>query len=317
MDDDVTVRRARHDDYEAVAAFTRDTWADRGAGAEDYIPRIYHDWIDGDGGDQRTFLLEADGTVAAVLQAVTLSPYEAWMQGIRVHPDYRGRGLATRIQSRAFEWARERGATVARNMVFSWNAAGLGVSRDAGYDPCAEFRWARPAPAPDPDADADADLDVVADADAAWAFWGASDARDRLRGLALDAEESWAVSELTRERLLAAADDGRLAVVRAGGVRGFTLRNRTYDREGGGEEETWAEYAVGAWADADAARALLRWVARDAAAVGADRTRVLIPESVEHVSDVAAARVEISEEPDFVLAADLTDPAVGGDETRN
>ncbi|MFC7167633.1 hypothetical protein [Halospeciosus flavus] len=48
------VREATHDDYDAVVAFTEDTWPDREGG--DYIPRIYHDWIEGD--ERETFVAE-------------------------------------------------------------------------------------------------------------------------------------------------------------------------------------------------------------------------------------------------------------------
>ncbi|WP_135828904.1 GNAT family N-acetyltransferase [Halorussus halobius] len=309
--DAVRVRAARHDDYDAVAAFTRGTWP--GRDSTDYIPRVYHDWIDGDEGRKRTVVAEVDGEVAGLAQAVLLSDWEAWNQGMRVHPDYRGRGVSVAVTEDLFEWARERGATVARNMVFSWNEAGLGQSRSMGYAPATEFRWARP----EPDPDADPEADVTADPDAAWRFWTDSDAHDHLRGLALDDDESWAVSRLARADLRAAADDDGLFVVQDGGTRGFAHRVREFEREvdadesddsgtGAGETERWAEYGVGAWADADSAGAVLAAVARDAAARGADRTRVLIPETVETVSDAAACRVDVSDDPDFVMAADLT-----------
>ncbi|EJN59277.1 GNAT family N-acetyltransferase [Halogranum rubrum] len=303
--DQYEIRQARPDDEDAVVEFTEHTWSDRGS--SDYIPRIFQEWIAGDGDDQRTFVVEAgdgdDSDIAAILQAVVLTDHEAWAQGMRVNPDYRGEGLSTRINDAALRWAREKGATVARNMVFSWNVAGLGGSRAAGFDPCTEFRWAMPTP----DEDAEPELAIGDEADAAWAFWSASDARTDLKGVALDSDESWAVSEVTREKLRDAADENRLFVVADDGTRGFSYRNRTYDRPNDeGDEETWAEYAVGAWADLDACRSLFAAIARDAASVGAEKTRVLIPESARWVSDVAASRVNVSDEPDFVMAADLT-----------
>ena len=332
----VDVRAARHDDYEAVEAFTRNTWPDRDGG--DYIPDVYHDWIEGD--RRRTAVAEVGGEVAGLAQAVMLSDWEAWCQGMRVNPDFRGRGVSVAVTEDLFDWARRQGATVARNMVFSWNVAGLGQSRATGFDPATEFRWAHPEPRSDDGrgATAGSDAEITADPDAAWRFWTDSDARDRLRGLALDPEETWAVSQLTRDHLRAAADDGGLFVVQDGGTRGFAHRVREYERPapdaggtddtgadntgaddtganaadaGDGEEatpemETWVEYGVGAWADAESARAVLDAVARDAADRGADRTRVLIPESARHVSDVAVCRVDVSDEPDFVLGADLT-----------
>jgi len=304
-DVDVEIRPATHDDYEAVAAFTEDTWADRGGG--DYIPGVYHDWIETD--DAATLLADAGDRVAGIAQIVALSGDEAWAQGMRVNPADRGRGVSVAINTALFDWARERGATVARNMVFSWNVAGMGASYAAGFRPCTEFRWLHP----DPDADAAgaAGHETVADPGVAWRAWADSDARQRLRGLALDLEESWAMRELTPDLLAAAADgaDGTsvLAVRREEGAVGCAYRTRTFEREGDdGADRLHAEYGVGAWADRAAGRELLAAVARDAAAVGADRTRVLIPEDPRHVMEASNLRAEVGEEPDFVNAADLT-----------
>ncbi|QLG29383.1 GNAT family N-acetyltransferase [Halorarum halophilum] len=301
-----TVRQARADDEEAVVSFTRNTWGDRHG---DYIPEVFGHWVETDGPDQRTFVVDVnDGAdVAGVAQGVMLSDTEGWAQGMRVNPDYRGQGLSPSLSEAMFRWTRERGAAVCRNMVFSWNVAGLGQSRAVGFEPATEFRWAQP----DPDPDAAPDLDVTADPAAAWAWWGSSDARTHLRGLAMDANESWAVSEFRREQLREAADDDRLFVANDGGTRGFSYRSYDYERETEeGDAETWGIYGVGAWETTDAARAVLRAVARDAGEQGYDNTRVLIPEGAGPVSDVAAARMSVSDEPDFVMSADLTDPDV-------
>ncbi|MGM0590191.1 MAG: N-acetyltransferase family protein [Halobacteriota archaeon] len=318
----MNVRPARHDDYESIAAFTSEVWADRGV--DNYIPRIYHDWIDGDGDSQRTLVVDASadgerevddgeretddgGDIAAIGQCVLLSEWEAWLQGMRVDPAYRELGVATRLTHDLFDWARTRGAVVARNMIFSWNAPSLGLSRAAGFAPETEFRWATPTPDPE----ATPELRVTADPDGGWAFWTRSDTRTALRGLALDDDETWALSELTREHLHDASAEGRLLTVQDGGTRALALRTRTVDRESEvGAPETLAEYGVGAWADTEAGAALFRAVARDAAAVDADRARVLIPESPQFVTDAAAARVGLADEPDFVMAADLTDESL-------
>lgn len=296
----VEVRQATPDDEADVAAFTADTWPDRGG---DYLPRVFADWVAADGDDQRTFVAEADGAAAGVVQATMLTPREAWMQGMRVAPDYRGRGLSTRLHEAAADWARERGATVGRAMVFSWNGPALAAARGAGFEPATEFRWAHP----EPDPDAEPGLDVVAEPAAGWTYWQGSAARDHLRGLALSMEESWALQELTPGTLERAADQTALFVARDDGTRGLAFRARDYDREDGdGETTHWAEYGVAAWADDRTCEALVAAASRDAAAVGADRARVLVPETARAVSDVAAAGAGLADGPDFVLAADLT-----------
>jgi GNAT superfamily N-acetyltransferase len=292
------LRDARLADHEAVAAFTKETWPERDGG--DYIPDIYPEWIEGE--DRRTLVVDAGDEIAGIVQCVLLSEDEAWCQGMRVNPDFRGADVSKRLSYGTFDWAREQGALVARNMVFSWNTAGLGQSRSVGFEPTTEFRWAHP----EPDSGAESELDILTDPAAAWRAWTESETRTRLRGLALDLDESWALSELARADLERAAEEKRVFAVRENGLRGTAYRSREYTREREGESERWAEYGVGSWADLDAARALFAAISRDAADIGADRTRVLIPETARTVSDAAYVRAGISDEPDFVLSADLT-----------
>ncbi|WP_265110116.1 GNAT family N-acetyltransferase [Halosolutus halophilus] len=305
-DDRIEIRRARHDDYDAVVDFTNDLWSDRGG---DYIPRIYHEWLEDDDEPKKTFVAELDGEVAGIVQGVMVSTDEAWFQGMRVAPDARRRGVSGRLNEACFEWARERGATVGRIMVFSWNTAGLGAARASGFDPSMEFRFAHPAP--DPEARRPAP--VSNDPAAAWRYWTHSDARTRLDGLGLAPEETWAVRELTRDDFDRFADESSVfAVESVDGLAGAAYRTRTVERSAaddgdtdGDATETWAEYGVAAWADVDAARSLFGAIARDAATLGADRTRVLIPETVGYVSDATYAGADVSDEPDFVLGIDL------------
>jgi GNAT superfamily N-acetyltransferase len=289
---------------------------------------------EGGGREPGDTLVEGDGAGAAApgepeavvgcIQGVLLTEWEAWGQGIRVDPAARGFGVGTALSTAALDWARDRGATVCRNMVFSWNVAGLGQSRAVGFEPATEFRFAEPEPDADAAEAAPSEVDDASAADgfarltdpdpnAAWALWADSDARDHLGGLALDDGEPWACSALTRERLRNAADEDRLITVAdASGHAGFAVRTRVSERPGdeecgGGGPERTAEYGAAAWRDADAAGALYKSIAADAAAVDADGTRVLIPETVEHVSDTGANRVSVAAEPDFVMRADLTD----------
>ncbi|MFC6729673.1 GNAT family N-acetyltransferase, partial [Natronoarchaeum mannanilyticum] len=231
---DLTVREARADDYDDVVAFTSDTWADRKTG--DYLPDVFHDWLAKE--DARTAIAVDGDTAVGILQCALLSDREAWLQGMRVDPEYRGRGVGGLLVEHLFDWARSEGATVARNMVFSWNQAGLGQSRATGFEPTTEFRWLQPDPTADADHDAHDRLGVTTDPDVAWRYWQESAARDHLRGLALSPEESWAVRELTREDLREADDETAVfAVTSDEGARGMTFRVRDYEREveGGGD----------------------------------------------------------------------------------
>lgn len=295
----VEIREAEASDVEDVVAFTEDTWE-----GGDYIPRVFEDWVESGDDSRATFVADLDGEAVGLVQFTLVSGYEAWTQGMRVAPAARGHGVGRALNATGFRWARRRGATVVRNMIFSWNVQGLGLARALGFEPVASFRWTYPV------ADSDADVmgDVVADPDAAWAYWTTSTTRELLAGLALDTEESWCLSELDRDRLATAAADDALIVVQDQGTAAFAYRNRVFDREYEGEEVPHAEYGVGAWRDLQAARDLYGAISRDAASVGADRCRVLVPEDPMVVSDTAAARVEVGDDPDFVCSRDLTAP---------
>jgi GNAT superfamily N-acetyltransferase len=295
---DPTVRQARLDDADAVVAFAEEVWADRPE-TVDYIPDVFESWVESDGPDQHTVVAEVDGTAAGLCQAVMLTETEAWFQGMRVDPDYRGEGLGLAMVEHCFDWARERGATVGRNMVFSWNDAGLGQSVAAGFEPDTAFRFAHPQPR----ADAEPEAPVPNDPAAAWSYWTASEARTHLSGLALDTARAWALSELTRDRLHRLADDETVFAVRADGTSGMACRTGQRD---GPEGDRLAEYAVGAWDDREAAAALFDAIRADAAGVGVDGTRVLIAETPRHVAEAAAVRAELADWPDFVLSVDLT-----------
>jgi len=302
---DFTVRQARADDYAAVAAFTRDTWADREVG--DYVPDVFREWVRTDGPDQRTLVADAGDDVAGLCQGALLSDHEVWAQGMRVNPDFRGEGVGSALTEAVFEWARDQGATVCRNLVFSWNDAGLGQSRAVGFDPVTQFRFAHPQPDADAEAPAEAsgDLTVMEDAASAWSLWHRSAANRSLRGLVLDSSVAWAVSELSREKLLALADDERVfAVAGEDGTRAAAVRVR--DDESTDGDTRYAEYGFAVWTDVEAARTIFAAIERDAAALGADETRVVVPETARYVSDAAYVRAAIGDSPEFVLEKDLT-----------
>lgn len=292
----VTVRPARLADADDVVAFTQDTWADRDA--DDYLPDVFEEWVETDDGGQRTFVATLDDRAVGVLQLVLLSPDEAWCQGMRVHPDFRGQGISRDLTHAGWDWAADKGAAVARNMVFGWNAGALRAAQSVGFEPTCAFRWAHQPPE---DTGAPTESDPYG-AGPAWQYWQESRARASLAGLAIDPDQTWALSLLRRETLGRAADDGRLLTVGDGRLAGFAVRNRTFDRD----DDPWVEYSVAAWRDRPTAEALLAAIGRDAAAVGAVETRVPVPETARGLGHAAAAGARLADTADIVFSADLT-----------
>lgn len=102
------VRPARAEDREAVLSFTAHTWGEHG----DYIHMVWEDWLRGEQGPMLVGLL--DGEPVSLVKITWNAPGEAWMEGMRVHPGYREKGIATQVFHRALAWAAENGGRIVR-----------------------------------------------------------------------------------------------------------------------------------------------------------------------------------------------------------
>ncbi|HEV3313268.1 MAG TPA: GNAT family N-acetyltransferase, partial [Chloroflexota bacterium] len=131
---DLTIRRARAEDKQAVMDISSTVWQ-----GDDYIPRVWDWWIEED--EQCGFLItgESESRVVAV-QHTSLQPESvAWMEGIRVHPDYRNRGIGNRMLEYALRQARERGCTRARLSTAQVNVASSTIATAHEFREIAQF----------------------------------------------------------------------------------------------------------------------------------------------------------------------------------
>jgi N-acetylglutamate synthase-like GNAT family acetyltransferase len=101
------VRRARPSDKAPLMSFIKDVW-----GGHDYIPSVWDDWIRDK--DNEMYVVEVDGVPVGMNRLRFLEDGSAWFEGVRVHPDYRGRGLASMLGANSMKVARESGAKVYR-----------------------------------------------------------------------------------------------------------------------------------------------------------------------------------------------------------
>lgn len=81
------IRRVEHRDLPAIREISRGIWGDT-----DYLPSIAPVWIDDPASEFIGY--ELDDHLVAVTRNNHLEPGLIWLEGIRVHGDYRGRGLA-------------------------------------------------------------------------------------------------------------------------------------------------------------------------------------------------------------------------------
>jgi GNAT superfamily N-acetyltransferase len=154
------VRRARADDKAAILAFASTTWD-----GWDYIPEAWDAWLTAD--DGALLVVEAsesietdDGRIArgqpiGMSRLALLAEGEAWLEGIRIDPRVRGRGVATALQVAEFAWARAQGAGWIRYATGEENEGSHRLGARHGIRILSRWRWfARHRADEDPDADA-------------------------------------------------------------------------------------------------------------------------------------------------------------------
>ncbi|MDG7014148.1 MAG: GNAT family N-acetyltransferase [Nitrososphaerota archaeon] len=85
-------------------SFIKGVW-----GGHDYIPKVWDDWVRDRASPM--YVVEVDGVPVGMNRLRLLDDGSAWLEGVRVHPAYRGRGLATMLGENSLKVARRRGAT--------------------------------------------------------------------------------------------------------------------------------------------------------------------------------------------------------------
>ncbi len=197
------IRPARAEDVPLIAGWTRDTFS-----WGDYVGEQLPAWLE-DPDSLVVVCVYEDDVPVAVSRAQLLSPTEAWLSGARVHPDHRRSGMGMAMNDRGVEWARSRGARVARLAIEEENQPARSQVEKSGYRQTG--RWVH------------ATIGITSaarlasgqrlrtatsvDADAAWVFWSQSDLARAGRDLI---SEGWRWRKTTPEDLLCAVDDHAL-----------------------------------------------------------------------------------------------------------
>src|SRR5437867_12129068 len=104
---DLVIRRARSSDKREVLAAVRTVW-----GGHDRIADVFDAWVTHRSGP--FFVAESGGRVVGMGKLTVVSPTEAWLEGGRVAPRWRRKGIATALIAHRVAYARARGFRVLR-----------------------------------------------------------------------------------------------------------------------------------------------------------------------------------------------------------
>ncbi|OGO32999.1 MAG: hypothetical protein A2Z16_14165 [Chloroflexi bacterium RBG_16_54_18] len=86
----IVCRPAQPEDTPDVLELTKTIWE-----GHDYVPEVWDEWLADNQG--QLLVAELDGKVLGISKLSRLSPEDWWMQGLRVHPQYEGQGIASQL----------------------------------------------------------------------------------------------------------------------------------------------------------------------------------------------------------------------------
>jgi len=126
------IRAAKSSDRQEILSFCVNTFS-----WGDYIDRVWDYWFR----TGRLFVVEEDGKKTA-MSHVALCPdgKSVWLEGVRVHPDYRRSNVATRLIEKMIEHGRKKGARQASAIVGVTNVASQRMVEKNGFEIVS--RWA-------------------------------------------------------------------------------------------------------------------------------------------------------------------------------
>jgi len=125
---ELRIRLADYSDLPRLAEISRSTWE-----GSDYLEKVAARWIS-EGG---LFVGEVDAQVIGAVKVTRMPSGVIWLEGLRVHPDFRSRGFGRRLVEFAAEVGRsatEAGeATAMEFATYVHNSESIAIAADMGF----------------------------------------------------------------------------------------------------------------------------------------------------------------------------------------
>ncbi len=129
---EIRVRHAKASDKQPLMEFVSKTW-----GGHDYLPGIWDEWIRDKSG--KMFVVLADGRQVGMNRMRFLPEGVGWLEGARIHPKFRGKGLASLLGKSSMNFGAARGTHIFRLTSGTRNAAAQKQIARMGFGEISRF----------------------------------------------------------------------------------------------------------------------------------------------------------------------------------
>ncbi|MGC8505407.1 MAG: GNAT family N-acetyltransferase [Thermoplasmata archaeon] len=115
------------------------------SGYDDYINEMGISYLD----SREVYVHESEDTIKGFIRIENLFGRSQWLSGLRVHPDYRRRGIALELTYFALKKAKEDGIHISRLLIEERNTPSLNLATKCGFTKrdCYYFLIGSPVPA--------------------------------------------------------------------------------------------------------------------------------------------------------------------------
>jgi GNAT superfamily N-acetyltransferase len=129
---DVSIRLAQPEDRAALEAIAAQTWE-----GQDYLPGVLDQWFGDPYG--AFYVATLQDRVIGVAKLTRCAEDEWWMEGLRVDPSHRGRGVSRILHHFVMNQARQIGRGVIRFSTANENVAVHALARETGFERAAVY----------------------------------------------------------------------------------------------------------------------------------------------------------------------------------
>jgi GNAT superfamily N-acetyltransferase len=128
----IVCRPALPMDTEEAFALSQLIWE-----GDDYVPQVWEEWLSDPEG--LFAVAEYRGHVVGFGKLTKLSPDEWWLEGLRVHPDFEGLGIASRVNNYQYEFWLQNGSGVLRLATSSTKEPVKHIAHKFGFQNVGEY----------------------------------------------------------------------------------------------------------------------------------------------------------------------------------